>query len=83
MIVNSVNKTLLGGEGTYRAIHEAAGPRLVDGCQKLNVCETVDCKVTSGYKLPAKYVFYTVRLRDKNDYKLNDFYKIYLQKVFA
>ena len=28
-------------------------------------------------------MFYTVRLRDKNDYKLNDFYKSCLQKVLA
>ena len=56
---------------------------MVDGCQKLNVCKTGGFKVTLGYKLPAKYVFYTVRLRDKNDYKLNDFYKSCLQKVLA
>ena len=65
-IVNSVNKTLIGGGGIDGAIHEAAGPRLIDECQKLNGCETGECKVTSDYKLPAKYVFHTVRLRDKN-----------------
>ena len=53
-----VNKTLIGGEGIDGAIHEAAGPELVDECQTLNVCETGDCKVTLGYKLPAKYVSY-------------------------
>ena len=83
VIANSVNKTLVGGGGIDGAIHEAAGPVLVEECQKLNVCETGECKVTLGYKLPAKYVFNTLRLRDKNDYKLNDFYKSYLQKVLA
>ena len=75
VIVNSVNKTLTVVGAIDGAIHEAAGPGLVDECPKLNVCETGECKVTLGHKLPAKYVFHAVRLRDKNDYKLNDFYK--------
>ena len=83
VIVNSVNKTLTVVGAIDGAIHEAAGPGLVDECQKLNVCETGECKVTLGHKLPAKYVFHTVRLRDKNDYKLNDFYKSCLEKVLA
>ena len=41
--VNSVNKTLIGGEG---AIHKAAGPGLLDECQKLSNCEIGECKVT-------------------------------------
>ena len=81
--MNSVNKRLIGGGGIDGVIHEATGPGLIDECQKLNGCETDECKVTLGYKLPAKYVFHTVRLRDKNDYKLNDFYKSCLQKVLA
>ena len=44
MILNSVNKTLIGEEGIDGAIHEAVGPGLVDEFQKLNVCETGDCK---------------------------------------
>ena len=46
---------------------------MVDEDQKLNVCETGEWKVTLGHKLPAKYVFHTVRIRVKNEYKLNDF----------
>ena len=81
VIVNSVNKTLTGGiDG---AIHEAVGPGLVDECQKLNVSETGECKIALGHKLPAKHVFHTVWLRDKNNYKLNDFYKSCLEKVLA
>ena len=87
VIVNSVNKPLIGGQGIDGAIHEVAGPGLVDECQKLNVCETGECKVTLGYKLPAKYLFHTVRLRDKNDYNLNDlyksFYRRFLLKVYC
>ena len=41
---------------------------------KLNGCESSECKVTLGYKLPAKYVFHTTRPRDKNDYMLSDCY---------
>ena len=72
VIVKSVNKTPIAVDGIVGAIHEVAGTWLVEGCQKLNVCKTGGCKVTLGYKLPAKYVFYTVRVRDKNDYKLNE-----------
>ena len=81
-IVNSVNKTLIGGGHVNGAIHEAVQPGLIDGCQKLNGCETGECKVTLGYKLPAKYVFHTLNLRD-NGYELNDFYKSCLLKVLA
>ena len=56
---------------------------MLDEYQKLNGCEIGECKVTLGHKVPAKYVFHTVRLRDKNDYELNDFYKSCLQKVLA
>ena len=69
MIVNSVNRTLTVGGGSDGAIHEAAGPGLVD--------DTLD------HRLPAKYVFHTVRVTDKNDYKLNDFYKSCLENVIA
>ena len=65
VIVNSGNKTLTGGGGIDGAIHEAAGSGLVDECQKLNACEIGECKVTLGYKLPAKYVFHIFRLREK------------------
>ena len=83
VIVNSVNKTLTVGGGIDGAIHEATGSGLVDECQKLNVCETGECKVTLGHKLPAKYVFHIIRLRDKNDYKLNGFYQSCLEKFLA
>ena len=81
-IVISANKALNGG-GIDGAIHEAARPGLLDECQKLNGCETGECMVTLGYKLPAKYLPRTVRRSDKNDYMLIDCYKSYLRKVLA
>ena len=47
-IVNAANETLLCGRGIDRAIHETAGQGLLDECQKVNGCEIVECKVTSG-----------------------------------
>ena len=79
----SADKALIGGGGIDGTIHEAAGPGLLDECRKLNGCETGECKVTVVYKLPAKYLFHTVRPRDKKYFKLNDCYKSCLQKILT
>ena len=80
-IVNAANETLISGGGTYEVIREAAGPGLLQECQKLNGCETGACKVTLGYKLPVCYVFHIIRPIDENDIKLKDCYKSCLQNV--
>ena len=67
VIVNAANGTLLGGGGVDGAIHQAAGDRLKEACQKvrdeelkgeeLPAGETV---ITEGFDLKADNVIHTV-----------------------
>ena len=91
-IVNAATENLEGGGGIDGSIHRAAGPDLLDACKKFPIinkrknirCETGECKLTSGFNLPAKYIMHTVgpRPRDPNSYsKLKSCYESCLREV--
>ena len=58
-IVNPSNRHLWPGGGADAAIHEAAGPELLEYCQKLGGVSVGEAKITPAFNLPCKYVIHT------------------------
>jgi O-acetyl-ADP-ribose deacetylase len=65
-IVNAANSGLLGGGGVDGALHAAAGPQLLEACQKLRTQQYRDglpvggAVATTAGRLPAQWVIHTV-----------------------
>ena len=65
-IVNAANSSLLGGGGVDGAIHRAGGPSILAGCKRIvagmktGTLPAGKAVITTGGRLPAKYVIHTV-----------------------
>jgi O-acetyl-ADP-ribose deacetylase len=65
-IVNAANGTLLGGGGVDGAIHRKGGPEILQQCRAIRSEQfpdglpTGEAVLTTGGRLPARYVIHTV-----------------------
>lgn len=57
-IVNAANAHLRPGGGVAGAIHRTAGPDLAEECRSLAPIKPGDAVITSGHKLPNRYVIH-------------------------
>lgn len=59
-IVTSANESLMGGGGVDKAVHNAAGPGLLQECMKIGICNPGEAVITGGHWLEVKKIIHTV-----------------------
>ena len=66
VIVNAANSSLMGGGGVDGAIHRVGGPDILEECKRIRKerypegLPTGQAVITTGGRLPAKFVIHTV-----------------------
>ena len=60
VIVNPTDSSYSGDGGADMAIHQAAGPKLAEACQRLKPLSFGAVNHTPGFNLPCKYVIHTM-----------------------
>jgi O-acetyl-ADP-ribose deacetylase len=91
-IVNAANSSLMGGGGVDGAIHRTGGPEILEQCREIvrrqGRCPTGQAVITTGGKLPARYVVHTVGPvwqggSDNEDALLGEAYANSMQLAFS
>jgi O-acetyl-ADP-ribose deacetylase (regulator of RNase III) len=59
-VVNAAHSGLRGGGGVDGAIHRAGGPTIMAECRQIGGCPTGSAVITTGGRLPARYVIHAV-----------------------
>ena len=80
-IVNATNETLLGSGGVDGAIFRAAGPALRAECATLGGCNVGEAKLTSGYRLKARYIIHTVGPKYPTENCQQNLIKCYIESL--